>query len=74
MLSDSKKFGKHCCYSYRRPLIFADLKTVNNKGKQPLKKLASASYPGFAIRSFDVSRTRKQGKTANMEGKSTVLA
>jgi hypothetical protein len=29
---------------------------------------------GFAIRGFDYSRTRKQGKTANNEGKSTILA
>ena len=29
---------------------------------------------GFAIRSFDYSRTRKQGKTMNNEGKNTVLA
>ena len=29
---------------------------------------------GFAIRGFDYSQTRKQGKTANNDGKNTVLA
>ncbi len=29
---------------------------------------------GFAIRGFDYSRTRKQGKIANSEGIKTILA
>ena len=34
-----------------------------------LKLQAALAIRGFAIRGFDYSRTRKQGKTANSEGK-----
>ena len=35
---------------------------------------AALTIRGFAIRGFDYSRTRKQGKTANNVGKKQVLA
>ena len=40
------------------------------KGRDKMKKIQAALVIcGFAIRGFDYLRTRKQGKTANSEGK-----
>ena len=39
-----------------------------------LKLQAALAIRGFAIRGFDYSRTRKQGKTVKSERKNTVLA
>ncbi len=38
------------------------------------KVQAALVIRGFAIRGFDYSRTRKQVKTANSEGKKTISA
>ena len=62
------------CTEVTRLQIFLRKERKSNDHIKTNKVQAALVIRGFDIRGFDYSWTRKQGKTVNREGKSTVLA